>query len=153
MASSASLYTGIIVEGSRDKAHEGAPDSGKYQEGTGVNPVCGDKITWYVRLDQEKKVIREAKFTSAGCMISRASAGLLAEMVQGKSADEFLERYRELKKATDIKESAPEIGEETLQGKKWLALVQIRGYPARRKCAMLAWDTLAEVVLNSLATN
>lgn len=132
-----SLYTPILVEAARDTAHEGKPeDAGAYLTATAHNHVCGDKITWYVKMHGD--TITDTRYEATGCMISRASAAMLANWIQHKSKERFTESIEELLRALDP--ALPPPDKTALQEKNWLALAQMKAYPARKKCAILAWE-------------
>ncbi len=137
-----SLYTGYLVEKSRDKKRSGAPENvDDKKKKTGNNPVCGDQITWYVKLEGRRIV--DIRYEVKGCLISKASASFLAEIAARKTIDEvkkFMERLAEV-----IKANATEPSEVELKKQNWLALAQIRDYPTRKKCVLLAWETLLDL--------
>ncbi len=110
----------------------------------GHNPLCGDKLTVYLEVDDEGRVV-DAGFEGSGCAISTASASLMTEFVKGKprkEIDETFERFHELcagnpSETPDI----PGLG-------KLAVFAGVREYPMRVKCATLAWHTL-EAALDS----
>lgn len=100
----------------------------------GFNPLCGDRLTVYLKL--KDGVIEEASFEGAGCAISTASASLLTESIKGKTeaeAERLFAGFRKL--VTKESAAAPELG-------KLEVLAGVREFPARVKCATLAWHTL-----------
>jgi nitrogen fixation protein NifU and related proteins len=101
----------------------------------GFNPLCGDEIQLYVKL--EDGVIRDIGFQGSGCAISKASASLMTSTLKGKTsaeADELFERFRRLV-TSDAAPDAAELG-------KLAVFSGVREFPARVKCASLAWHTL-----------
>src|SRR3989344_722126 len=86
---------------------------------TGLNPVCGDTIRLFVRLDKDKK-IKEAKFKGRGCAISIASASMLTEHINGKTIEEI----------------------KTMQKEELLELLGIKLGIVRIKCGLLSLNTL-----------
>ena len=81
------LYRQEIIERWRYPRHRGvmqSPDS----QGERVNAFCGDEITLFLRLDGEKKFVREARFTGEGCALMVASADMLCEAIEEKMIDE-----------------------------------------------------------------
>jgi nitrogen fixation NifU-like protein len=130
------LYQEVILDHSRRPRNFGAP-----QEATcfaqGHNPLCGDRLTVYVRLANE--TIRDVRFEGSGCAISTASASLMTETLRGKTradAEALFERFHSAVTA------APD-AEVDLEGLGKLAvLAGVREYPVRVKCASLAWHTL-----------
>ncbi|MDP4116664.1 MAG: SUF system NifU family Fe-S cluster assembly protein [Bacteroidota bacterium] len=103
----------------------------------GYNPLCGDRIDIYVKV--ENNIITDLSFQGSGCAISKASASLMSSMLKGKSeeeAKEIFNRFHDLVTGHDI--SAEEI--EKLG--KLAVLEGVKEFPARVKCASLAWHTL-----------
>ena len=106
----------------------------------GVNPTCGDEITLNLRV--EKGVITDGSFTGSGCAVSQASADIMLDLVIGKSTDDAL-RLRELfMKMIRGEADDSEIEELEEAG----ALSDISHMPARVKCAVLGWKTLAGLI-------
>lgn len=132
------LYQEVILDHNRRprnfRAMEGAS---RTQEG--YNPLCGDRLTLYVRLDGDR--IGDVSFQGTGCAISKASASLMTDAVKGKTVEEaraIFDRFHEM--VTSSPESAlPEIG-------KLAVLAGVREFPTRVKCASLAWHTLKAAV-------
>ena len=103
----------------------------------GDNPLCGDKIKVYVKLSGD--VIEDVSFHGSGCAISQSSASLMTTAVKGKSvaeAEELFHQFHDM--VTGDKEQAP--SRKTLG--KLAAFAGVREFPARVKCANLAWHTL-----------
>lgn len=101
----------------------------------GHNPLCGDKVTVYLAVDGD--VIKEIAFQGSGCAISKASASLMTSAVSGKTRDEahrLSERFRKMVTGDD------EIDPESLD--KLAVFSGVSEFPARVKCATLAWHTL-----------
>lgn len=100
----------------------------------GYNPLCGDRVKLFVRLDGE--TIEQVSFHGAGCAISTASASMLTEQLKGKTVDQakrMIDDFREL--VTGTLGEAEHLGD--LQ-----VLAGVREFPTRVKCATLAWHTL-----------
>jgi nitrogen fixation NifU-like protein len=105
----------------------------------GYNPLCGDRITVYVRIEDD--VIGDIGFEGSGCAISKASASLMTEAIKGKSiaqANTILQQFHQMITA------APEAPIDDLG--KLTVLAGVRRFPIRVKCASLAWHTLAAAV-------
>ena len=101
----------------------------------GHNPLCGDKITVYVRLDDDS--IEEIAFEGVGCAISQASASIMTEQVEQRTTAEARDCIDEVMNQFDRDlENAP-VAESDMA-----ALAGVRAYPSRVKCATLAWKTL-----------
>jgi nitrogen fixation NifU-like protein len=129
------LYRDVIVDHNRNPRNFGKLDPSD-AHADGHNPLCGDRLTMYVNLDQDR--IRDVKFEGAGCAISVASASLLTEAVKGKSKDEvhaLYEQVHELLTKHDATVDIASLG-------KLAALSGVREFPARVKCASLCWHTL-----------
>jgi nitrogen fixation NifU-like protein len=103
----------------------------------GFNPLCGDKVTLYVKLDGDR--IADVSFEGSGCAISTASASLLTETVKGKSlaeADALFEGFHDLVTGHAAHNGAgPDLG-------KLAVFSGVSEFPMRVKCATLVWHTL-----------
>lgn len=103
----------------------------------GYNPLCGDKIDIYLNFDNDN--ISDISFQGSGCAISKASASVMTSMLKGKTrkeAEELFNRFHDL--VTDKLGENPDI--EDLG--KLAVFSGVRDFPARVKCASLAWHTL-----------
>lgn len=129
------LYRDVIVDHNRQPRNFGKmerPD----KQADGHNPLCGDRLTVYVRLGGEH--IDEVTFEGSGCAISMASASLLTEAVRGKSLSETATLFDNVH-AMLTEHDAPV---DTASLGKLAALAGVREFPARVKCASLCWHTL-----------
>jgi nitrogen fixation NifU-like protein len=127
------LYSGVILD--HNKHPRNCRRFKPARHAAGYNPLCGDRVTVYLRV--ESGVIRDAAFEGFACAIATASASLMTESVTGKTiadAEELLARVERMVTTTES-ESIEGLGELS-------ALAGVRQYPARAKCAMLAWQTL-----------
>lgn len=112
----------------------------------GFNPLCGDRLTLY--LNVQDGVIRDASFQGSGCAISTASVSLMTEMVKDKNESEALQMFDIFHKITtgaDDSIKLEELG-------KLRVLAGVKEYPARVKCATLAWHTLDAAIKNQEKT-
>ena len=101
----------------------------------GDNPVCGDKITVFVRVDGDR--IDDVSFQGKGCAISKASASIMTEALRGKTLQEAEALFRRFHATATGTEANPDVG---ALGK--LAVFRgVSGFPARVKCATLSWHT------------
>jgi len=129
------LYRDIIVDHNRHPRNfREITDADRRADG--FNPLCGDKLTVYVKLDGER--ISDVSFNGSGCAISVASASLLTESVKGRSiadAEELFAQMHRLLTLDDAAVDIPALG-------KLGALSGVRAFPARVKCASLCWHTL-----------
>jgi nitrogen fixation NifU-like protein len=129
------LYRDIIVDHNRNPRNFRAIDDADCRA-DGFNPLCGDKLTVYVKLDGNR--IADVSFNGSGCAISVASASLLTESVKGKTvpeAEQLFETMHRLLTRDDADIDVPALG-------KLGALSGVREFPARVKCASLCWHTL-----------
>jgi nitrogen fixation NifU-like protein len=101
----------------------------------GVNPLCGDKLTLYLKVEGD--TVRDIKFKGSGCAISVASSSLMTERVKGASVATTLELFD---KIHDLLTGAS--SEAPAELDKLAALAGVRDYPTRVKCASLAWHAL-----------
>ena len=129
------LYRDLIVDHNRAPRNFGRLDPAD-REAQGFNALCGDKLTVFLRLDGER--IAEARFQGSGCAISVASASLMTERVKGLSADEARALHAALHATLTDRDAAVDAA---ALG-KLAALAGVREFPARVKCATLAWHTL-----------
>ena len=103
----------------------------------GHNPLCGDKITVFVRTDGDRVV--SAGFTGSGCAISTASASMMTEAIKGRSIEEcdaLFDSFHEL-----VAQEEGDAASSPLLG-KLIVFDGVRQFPMRVKCATLAWHTL-----------
>ena len=130
----ADLYREVILDHSRSPRNRGGLDAANRQA-DGFNPLCGDRLRLFLQV--EDGAVRQASFVGDGCAISTASASLLTEALRGREQEEALdlaERFRAMVSG----EAEPD--DETLG--KLTVFAGVRDYPARVKCATLAWHTL-----------
>ncbi len=127
------LYQEVILDHSkRPRNFRALADSNRHAEG--YNPLCGDRITVYVKLDGDRIV--DIGFQGSGCAISTASASLLTETLKGKSraeADELFAKFHDL--VTGQGNGGVSLG-------KLAVFSGVSEFPVRVKCATLAWHTL-----------
>lgn len=108
----------------------------------GFNPLCGDRLTLYLKLDQDK--IIDASFQGSGCAISTASVSLMTEVIKDKTTQEAEDLFTTFHTLLTNKDS--DLRMEALG--KLAVLSGVRDYPARVKCATLAWHTLDAALKN-----
>jgi nitrogen fixation NifU-like protein len=103
----------------------------------GYNPLCGDHYKVYVRIEND--IIRDISFEGAGCAISKASASVMSSMVKGRTVEEaeslFTEFHRLVTGTAADDDDIERLG-------KLAAFAGVSEYPARVKCASLAWHTM-----------
>lgn len=128
------LYQEIIIDHNRNPRNHHVMDDATTQA-NGFNPLCGDKLTVYVKLEQG--LVSDLSFVGCGCAISQASASLMTDALKGKTIEEahqLFERFHTMLTTDDQ--------EQWLSLDKLAVLAGVRAYPARVKCATLAWHTL-----------
>ena len=101
----------------------------------GYNPLCGDKLDLYLEIEDDQ--VKDIRFDGSGCAISKSSASIMTTVIKGKSRTAAIEIFDQFQTMA----TTGEIGE-GMHG-KLAALADVYKYPARVKCAMLAWRTLA----------
>jgi nitrogen fixation protein NifU and related proteins len=127
------LYQETILDHSK-RPRNCHPMQDANREAEGYNPLCGDKLKLYIKIENDMVV--DASFEGSGCAISTASASLMTESLKGKSRGEalkLLEKFHDL--LTTDTPASKELG-------KLVVFCGVRDYPARVKCATLAWHTL-----------
>lgn len=113
------------------------------REVEGFNPLCGDRLTLYLKID-ENGIIEDASFQGSGCAISTASVSLMTEIVKGKTEQQAKQLFAAFHKMTTG--SGEQLNLEAMG--KLAVLAGVREYPARVKCATLAWHTLDAALKN-----
>ncbi|MEK7209844.1 MAG: Fe-S cluster assembly sulfur transfer protein SufU [Candidatus Binatota bacterium] len=135
MSELSDLYQEVILD------HNKSPRNFHKLEGAnrtaeGYNPLCGDKVTVYVKLDGD--LISEISFEGSGCAISKASASMMTDSLKGKTTAEaealFDRVHKMLKGELDPEADSIELG-------KLAVLSGVCRFPARVKCASLSWHT------------
>ncbi len=109
----------------------------------GFNPLCGDRITLYAKVIDG--LIEDVSFQGSGCAISTASASLMTEIVKGQTEQEAEQLFELFHRITTGK-NGDEVNLEALG--KLAVLAGVRAYPARVKCATLAWHSLQSALKN-----
>jgi len=112
----------------------------------GFNPLCGDKVQIYLNI--ENGVIQNATFTGSGCAISTASASLMTEALIGKTLDAVMNLSTCFKAllTTECQSSSSETEDLHVTLGKLAAFSGVKAFPARVKCATLAWHTLQAAI-------
>lgn len=130
------LYQEVILDHNKSPRNFRAmPDANRKAEG--YNPLCGDQVTVYVKC--EDGIIQDISFQGSGCAISKASASMMTSALKGKSeaqAHELFESVHDmLTGASDREQTRGDVG-------KLAILSGVCKFPARVKCASLAWHTV-----------
>ncbi len=113
----------------------------------GHNPLCGDQITVFVELDGD--VIRDVSFQGAGCAISKASASMMTDAVKGKTISEVRDLFMDFHAMVT---STPDALPDVERVGKLAAFAGVCEFPARVKCASLAWHTLQAALSDGSGT-
>lgn len=134
----AALYQELILDHYRRPRNKGELE-GATRSAIMKNPLCGDEVVLHVKVEDDK--LSDVRFSGRGCSISQASASMMTQLVKGKTADEIAElgnSFRDL-----VMGSAP-AGDSATTGKlgSLRALGGVSRFPARVKCALLAWNAL-----------
>ena len=138
------LYQEIILDHGKNPRNFGkCKDFNK--DAKGHNPLCGDKVHIFAKLDKNKNV-EDVSFEGEGCAISLASASILTEIIKGKEkniAKLIIEEFLKLlKKEGDIRLNS--LSDDQLT--TIMSLSGVREFPMRVKCATMAWHTLSSVI-------
>lgn len=136
MSDLSELYQQVILDhNKRPRNYQKLDDAA--QKAEGYNPLCGDQLTVYLQMDGD--VIRKIGFQGLGCAISKASASLMTDSVKGKTKAEAEALFQKVHKMLTGEPSArtadTEVG-------KLAVFAGVCEFPARVKCASLAWHTL-----------
>src|SRR4029079_9666571 len=138
------LYQEVILDHNRRPRNFRAIDEASRRQ-EGYNPLCGDRLTLYVKLDGDR--ISDVAFQGTGCAISKASASLMTEALKGKTIGEaraLFERFHDMITSPPENE-VPDLG-------KLSVLAGVREFPTRAKCASVAWHPLRAAVAGESET-
>ena len=118
------------------------------KDAKGYNPLCGDKVHIYLKLNENKKV-EDISFEGQGCAISMASASIMTDLVRGKEEFEINEIVSDfldmIKEKDQLNNNILKEDDKT----KLMCLSGVKQYPMRVKCATLSWHTLTSAINNS----
>ena len=141
------LYQEIILDNGKNPRNLGKFDNYN-KDAKGNNPLCGDNVHVYLRLNENKKV-EDIAFEGHGCAISMASASIMTDMVRGKEEKEVKEIVTDflgmIKEKDSLETNILKDDEKT----KLMSLSGVKQYPMRVKCATLSWHTLTSALDNS----
>jgi len=133
MADLRDIYQEVILEHAkapRNFRELPAPD----YKAEGFNPLCGDRCSVSVAMDG--RVIRDIAFQGSGCAISRASASMMTQTLKGKTKEQAEELFHQFQRMVMGRNGVPQdLG-------KLQVFAGVSGFPARVKCATLAWHTM-----------
>ncbi len=134
------LYQEIILEHGKNPRNLGKTDNFN-KDAKGNNPLCGDNVHIYLKLNDQRKV-EDISFEGSGCAISMASASIMTDLMKGKSDNEAKEIIEDflgmIKENPELKSNILKEDDKT----KLMCLSGVKQYPMRVKCATLSWHTL-----------
>jgi len=136
------LYQEVILDHNKRPRNFGKMENAD-RLAEGHNPLCGDNVTVYLQISDG--VINDIRFEGSGCAISKASASMMTDAVKGKSqadAEKLFAEFHEMVTSQEADEDSESLG-------KLAVFAGVRDYPARVKCASLAWHTLNAALANS----
>ena len=139
------LYQATILDHYKKPRNLGRPTNAT-RSAEGDNPLCGDRVTVHVHVD-ESGVVSDVGFEGSGCAISTASASLMTESIKGRPISEvekLFDRFHDVVTGSGSPED-PDLG-------KLAVFVGVRDYPLRVKCATLAWHTLRAALADGRET-
>ena len=142
------LYQDIILDHNRrPRNSRELPDRTHFAEG--LNPLCGDEVT--VNLQLLDNVIKDISFQGQGCAISQASASLMTEILKGLTLEDMKKQAEIVNELLTAESETPDA---LFEYGNLAALSGVRQFPARIKCATLAWHTLEAALKgqNSIST-
>ena len=142
------LYQEIILSHNKRPRNEGELDP-RTGEAEGYNPLCGDRIRIYVH-QTEGGLLDAVTFTGEGCAISRASASIMTDSLKGLDREGIEKKVAEAVEMLTSREE-PEI--DLMEMGDLAALAGVRHFPARIKCATLAWHTLESALKDGGTVN
>jgi len=136
------LYKSLIIDHGLNPRHFGElPKANRTAEG--FNPFCGDKLTVYLQVNLDTDIIESIRFKGIACAISFASASLMAEQLHNKTLQEaqalFTAFHQHVTNHPHALENQTKLG-------KLAALLGVRSFPSRIKCATLAWHALHSAI-------
>jgi nitrogen fixation protein NifU and related proteins len=143
------LYQDIILDHGRHPRNFRAIENPTHKA-QGYNPLCGDRVTVYLRLDGD--CIADVSFEGRGCAISTAAASLMTEVLKGKTVDEarrLFAQFRARVTGGELRPLPQPLAEEI---DRLEPLTGVRAYPARVKCATLSWHALEAALTGGAET-
>ncbi|WP_433461523.1 Fe-S cluster assembly sulfur transfer protein SufU [Spirillospora sp. CA-142024] len=143
------MYQEVILDHYRNPLHKGLrePFEGEAHH---VNPTCGDEVTLRVHLDGEGQdaTVADVSYDAMGCSISQASASVMSDLVIGKSVKEAMAVGEEFLALMQSRGQDVEPDEDVLEDA--IAFAGVSKYPARIKCALLAWMAWKDATARAL---
>ena len=140
------LYQELILEHGKNPRNIGKTENFN-KDAKGNNPLCGDNVHVYLKLNDQRKV-EDISFEGSGCAISMASASIMTDLIKGKSDNEAKEIIEDflgmIKENPELKNNILKEDDKT----KLMCLSGVKQYPMRVKCATLSWHTLVSAMEN-----
>lgn len=142
MSELSELYQEVILDHNKSPRNYRKCESCNH-DAEGYNPLCGDHI--WVYIDLEDDTIKDIAFQGMGCAISKSSASLMTTILKGKTTEEAQELFN---KFHDVVTSKIGTEQDLSELGKLAVFAGVRDYPARVKCASLAWHTMISALKN-----
>tara|TARA_B100000287_G_scaffold91538_1_gene83816 strand:- start:8 stop:478 length:471 start_codon:yes stop_codon:yes gene_type:complete len=140
------LYQEIILEHGKNPRNIGKTENFN-KHAKGHNPLCGDSVHVYLKLDNKNKV-EDVSFEGSGCAISMASASIMTDLVKGKEENEVREIINDFLGMIKINPNLKSKNLNDDEKTKLMCLSGVKQYPMRVKCATLSWHTLISAIDN-----
>ena len=140
------LYQEIILEHGKNPRNIGKTENFN-KDAKGHNPLCGDSVHLYLKLDNKNKV-EDVSFEGSGCAISMASASIMTDLVKGKEENEVREIINDFLGMIKINPNLKSKNLNDDEKTKLMCLSGVKQYPMRVKCATLSWHTLISAIDN-----
>ena len=138
------LYQEIILDHGKNPRNLKKTDNFN-KDAKGHNPLCGDKVHIFLKLNETKKV-EDISFEGQGCAISMASASIMTDLIKGKEEKEAKEIINDFLEMIKEKDSLTTKLLEEDEKTKLMCLSGVKQYPMRVKCATLSWHTLISAI-------
>ena len=143
MSDLSELYQEVILDHNKRPRNWG-PMADATRVAKGHNPLCGDRLTLYVKFENGR--VAGISFEGSGCAISKASASLMTDAVKGQSLTDALALFDRVHEMLTTPATEP-VNIDAVG--KMAVMSGVREFPARVKCASLAWHTLKSAILDS----
>lgn len=140
------LYQELIVDHSKNPRNfREMADANRAADG--FNPLCGDKLRLYLKVD-DNDVIQDASFKGSGCAISTASASIMTSMLKGQNVERARDMFETFHQMVTRPTSELDPADAGIGLGKMAVFAGVNEFPARVKCATLAWHTLKNALDN-----
>lgn len=130
------LYQQVILDHNKNPRNFGVLNQCNHHA-EGHNPLCGDQIEVFIQVENDK--ISDVMFKGAGCAISKASASIMTTLLKGKTIEEAKKMFNDFH---EVVTSDPNSDPDVMNLGKLAVFCGVREFPARVKCASLAWHTM-----------